>query len=161
MKQQWNIFVSMEWVINFELFQSHTKSRIKDSEALDFPIRRSQVGNHQLAEGVFPFIGSICRCFLHSHRHKVNPALAFSSRSGCRIALKKLCPVPLSFWCATSDLKWNTKCILQSFKIAVGELPPLILFLPSTYSVPPDLIILRMTLEKEEAGKIQKLHTSV
>lgn len=110
----------MKWVINIELFQSHTKSRIAGLESLDFPMGWSQVGNHQIAEGMFPFLGSICRHCLHSHRHKVDPALVLSRRSGCRIALKKLWPVPLSFWCITSDL--NTKCIPQSFKIAVGEL---------------------------------------
>lgn len=149
MKQQWRDFVSMKWVINCELFQSHTKLRITDSEALDFPMRWSQVGNHRIADGVFAFIGSICRYFTVTGT-KLMQLLLFPE--GLVVELHSRSSV-LFLWalnhCVTSDFKWNTKCILQSFKIAVGELPPLILYLPSLYLLSPSWIDYeRITLEK-------------
>lgn len=38
MKLQWSIFLSLKWTIDFKLFQSHSKSRFRDFEALDFPM---------------------------------------------------------------------------------------------------------------------------
>lgn len=38
MKLQWSIVLSLMWTIDFKLSQPHTKSRITDFEALDFPM---------------------------------------------------------------------------------------------------------------------------
>lgn len=49
-----------------------------------------------ISDSVFPFVGTIYRYCLHSHKHVVSPVLALFKRSACRSAFKKICPIPLS-----------------------------------------------------------------